>query len=147
MLEVGVPPWAFDIRGVAFGRALDEHTCHRLGLHVEEPDEYSGPDDGTVSWATPDGQFSVLVSDGLVGLVNFRHTAVLDGVELIGASLRALVRLIGLPTSHDGICGVAYCVGEWELFVGLDLEDEDRIAWLFVSHGDVLDGSEPDLPS
>jgi hypothetical protein len=136
---VGAPPWPIEMHGLVIGRPLDEHTCRRLAL-VRETDDDELP--GYATWSTADGELSVGVCDDLIGLVNLRSSARLDGTELIGASREELIRLLGQDGRPDEVIdGLSFRQGPWELFIGFKQAAQDRVAWVTLSHDEVLDES------
>jgi hypothetical protein len=136
---VGAPPWAIEMHGLVIGRPLDEHTCRRLALALEAGDDEPA---GCTGWSTADSELSVVVCDDLIGLVSFRSSARLDGTELIGASRDELIRLLGRDGRPDEVIdGVSFRDGPWELSIGFGVAIPDRVAWVTLSHDEVLDES------
>jgi hypothetical protein len=85
-------PWPLDeIGGIQVGGKLDELTIRRFGLR-RQPDEH-----GCQWWSDWDDDVSVVVYEGLIGLLSRRDVAVVNGRDLIGLDPLHLSEAIGLP--------------------------------------------------
>jgi hypothetical protein len=128
----GVPlPWALEIHGLAFAVPLDADTRSRLALVAAEPDEDADPADGIEHWTNADGTVELSTCDGLVGLLAFRESVLLDGAELIGATRADVDRRLGEPIGHDEVVdSISYRDGPWELEIGFD--ETDAVEWVML---------------